>query len=182
LAGLTAVNGVLYGVTFDGGANNYGAVYKITTSGKETLLHSFDLADDGAYPWMGSLIDVRGALYGTTWLGGIGGQGTVFKITTSGNESIVYGFTGRADGGAPIGGLVELGGALYGTTSRGGGASSSGTVFKVTLSGKLTTLHTFDGPDGSDSFASMVNLNHILYGTTVEGGSSHIGTVFSIAP
>jgi uncharacterized repeat protein (TIGR03803 family) len=80
--------GNLYGTTFQGGTysngNSYGTVFKIDSTGKETVLHSFDPYtppyDDGAWPLGGSLLrDSAGNLYGTTYLGGLGYRGMVLN-------------------------------------------------------------------------------------------------------
>ena len=82
LAGLLYVNGALYGTTSVGGQYGYGTVFKITTSGKESILYSFKGGDvsDGANPQAG-VIEVNGTLYGTTRLGGKYGYGTVYSLT-----------------------------------------------------------------------------------------------------
>jgi uncharacterized repeat protein (TIGR03803 family) len=89
-AALTDVNGTMYGTTVDGGANDYGTVFGVTTTGKEKVLHSFGGGDDGANPYA-SLLDVKGKVYGATYYGGgyscygggrhASGCGTVFAIT-----------------------------------------------------------------------------------------------------
>jgi uncharacterized repeat protein (TIGR03803 family) len=185
-AGLINVNGTLYGTTYSGGnACPYygcGTVFKITTSGKETVLHSFgSSADDGAYPYAG-LINVNGTLYGTTYSGG-NGDGTVFSITLSGKEHVLYSFKydPPGDGEFPYAGLLTVNGTLYGTTYK-GGTNSIGTVFSITPSGTETVLHSFDGKrDGSYPFAGLLNAKGTLYGTTREGGADGYGTVFSLS-
>ena len=72
-------NGNLYGTTQGGGANSYGTVFTITTSGKLKTLHSFD-STDGAIPDAGLVQDINGYLYGTTTEGGANGEGSVFKL------------------------------------------------------------------------------------------------------
>ena len=72
-------SGTLYGVTNQGGTNDNGTVFKIATSGKETVLYRFQGEPDGSNPH-GTLTNVRGALFGTTTYGGTGGAGTVFEI------------------------------------------------------------------------------------------------------
>ena len=80
-AGLSNVKGTHYGTTYEGGANDYGTVLAITTSGTESVLHSFKgYPHDGAYPYAG-LINVKGRLYGTTYEGGANSLGTVFQIS-----------------------------------------------------------------------------------------------------
>jgi uncharacterized repeat protein (TIGR03803 family) len=131
LAGLTAVNGALYGTTYAGGGpNKAGTVFAITPAGAESVLHSFGSGSGGAEPESG-LIAVNGALYGTTVGGGTHGAGTVFKITPSGTETILYSFTGP-DGAQPSAGLTAVKGTLYGTTFV-GGTSGNGTVFSLSL-------------------------------------------------
>lgn len=153
MAGLVPVDGVLYGTTLAGGGGRCtygqfyvgcGTVFKITTSGVETVVHSFAGGSDGNNPEAG-LIDVDGTLYGTTDIGGGTGCitaysigcGTVFKVTSDGKERIVHNFTGPpADGKYPYAGLLEVDGTLYGTTSGGGRGCAGpgcGTVFSIEL-------------------------------------------------
>src|ERR1039458_4056797 len=99
--------GNLYGTTLDGGADRFGTVFKITPSGAETVLHSFPANSlDGALPEAGLVMDSNGNLYGTTSSGGVHGVGTVFEVTSTGTETVLYSFTGGPDGGIPYGGLV----------------------------------------------------------------------------
>jgi len=180
--GLTNVNGVLYGTTYLGGANNEGTVFKITTSGAETVLHSFGAGSDGSSPLAG-LINVDGVLYGTTFAGGGSGfAGTVFDITTSGQETILHRFGASSDGFFPRAGLTDVDGVLYGTTLEGGANRNKGTVFKITTSGAESVLHGFKGSDGRQPEAGLTDVNGILYGTTYWGGSAdrNDGTVFKI--
>jgi uncharacterized repeat protein (TIGR03803 family) len=172
VAGLTNVNGTLYGTTSRGGRNVDGTVFKMSTSGVETVLYSFKGGhNDGARPLAG-LTNVDGTLYGTTWLGGGGkfcngdGCGTVFKITPSGKESLLYRFRGPNDGAYPYAGLTYVDGALYGTTLL-GGRNVYGTAFAIAQSGAETVLYSFSGgPDGSEPRAGLANVNGTLYGTT----------------
>jgi uncharacterized repeat protein (TIGR03803 family) len=191
---LTNVNGVLYGTTNIGGGgcpNNpgCGTIFEVTTSGTETLLHTFGVGNDGTLP--SSLINVNGVLYGTTAAGGTNGDGTVFKITTSGAESVLYNFAGGSDGLSPRG-LTNVNGVLYGTTAGGGGvcsefANGCGTVFTITTSGVERVLYSFAG--GSDGLApqsGLTNVNGVLYGTTIFGDDCRVygglgcGTVFKV--
>jgi uncharacterized repeat protein (TIGR03803 family) len=208
-AGLVqAVNGYFYGTAAWGGANDYGVVFKMNSSGKETVLYSFCAQSgcpDGANPWYGSLVQAtNGSFYGTTRYGGQNGElcdgsigcGTIFKITPSGNLTTLYRFcsgTGCSDGANPEGGLVQApNGDFYGTTP-GGGANSCypdgcGTIFKITASGELTTLYSFCSEtlcaDGSVPTATLVQAtNGDFYGTTLSSGNSGGGgTVFKITP
>jgi uncharacterized repeat protein (TIGR03803 family) len=160
-----------------------GTVYKITTSGRETVIHNFGSGSDGAQP-DGSLIDVKGTLYGVTGTGGADGNGTVFTIAPSGAETVLYSFRGYPDGASPAGGLIYVNGAFYGTTGY-GGTIGLGTIFQVTVSGKEHVLHSFaGGSDGENPTAGLTNVNGRLYGTTPFGGSGgsneNSGIVFEI--
>jgi uncharacterized repeat protein (TIGR03803 family) len=185
-AGLINVDGTLYGTTNYGGRYGDGTVYNISVTGSEKVLHSFKGGLDGANPQAG-LIDVNGTLYGTTSQGGgrsgcLGyGCGTVFRLSTTGSERVLHGFTGGSDGADPEAGLIDVNGKLYGTTG-GGGSSSSGTVYSVTTNGVENVLYSFaGGSDGLGPHAGLVNVNGKLYGTTSGcGGSSCYGTVYRV--
>jgi len=193
-AALINVGGTLYGTTFQGGAANVGTVFTITPTGVESVLYSFEHSAkegaytpkggvDGEYPDAG-LINVGGVLYGTTGAGGNSGCGTVFTVTPSGVEAVLYAFKCSAenDGASPAAGLLNVGGILYGTTY-GGGANNLGTVFKVTKAGKETVVHSFGATgDGTYPEAELINVGGTLYGTTFEGGVHDLGTVFTISP
>ena len=148
---LQGADGDFYGTTYEGGAADYGTVFKITPSDTLTTLYSFcSLSDctDGANPQSGLVQANNGDLYGTTLQGGANdvcgvGCGTVFKITPSGVLTTLYRFctqSGCADGEYPHAGLVQTAnGDLYGTTAAGGNDYDAGTVFKITPSGTLVS-------------------------------------------
>jgi len=180
--------GNLYGTTDLGGTSGCGTVFELTATGTETVLHSFTAGADGAYPYTGGLIrDEKGNLYGTTWYGGAAsacgdsGCGTVFEVTPTGTETVLFIFSG-VDGVAPNGLVRDAEGNLYGTTS--GGGLGSGTVFELTKKGAETTLYSFTGaPDGATPFVGLVrDPEGNLYGTTVDGGALGHGTVFEVTP
>jgi len=189
-AGLINAGSYLYGTTAFGGAASMGTVFKINrTTGVEAPipLHSFTGGADGANPYT-ALINVGGALYGTTGTGGTPDLGTVFKITTAGVETPLYAFAGGSDGAYPFGTLIEVfssvgsPGVLYGTTN-GGGTSGVGTLYKITLAGTETPLHTFTGPDGGNPRSALIlDTAGFLYGTTAYGGTAGNGTVFKFTP
>jgi len=176
-------SGNLYGLTPFGGTYGGGVAYELDSTGKETILHSFGIQGDGYNPQAGLIRDSAGDLYGTTASGGSSYNGTVFGLSSSGTETILYNFTGGADGGSPLSGLIrDSAGNLYGTTNM-GGASGYGTVFKVTASGTETVLYSFaGGTDGQyPAEGSLVrDKSGNLYGTTPSGGAYGFGIVFRI--
>jgi uncharacterized repeat protein (TIGR03803 family) len=181
-AGLTELDGSLYGTTAGGGAHSEGTLFKSSMSGKESVIYSFGATyRDGQTP-VARLTPRNGALYGTTFYGGSGcsssGCGTVFKVTTSGVETVIYRFKGGTDGAAPSAALVNLAGTLYGTTRR-GGQYNNGTVFKVSA-GKETVLYRFKGGTDGAGPLGLTVVGDTLYGTTAAGGPSHDGTIFAV--
>src|SRR5208283_1475669 len=144
----------------------------------------------GAYPDFGLIRDSAGNLYGTTdgsysdvGGGGTNNAGVVFEVDTCGNETVLYSFTGGADGSLPNGVIRDSAGNLYGTTYL-GGASNAGVVFKVDASGNETVLYTFTGgADGGGPYgAPILDSEGNLYGTTYLGGASNAGVVFKVDP
>jgi uncharacterized repeat protein (TIGR03803 family) len=149
-----------------------------------TTLHTFTGSPDGADPEAGLVEGNDGNFYGTTADGGTDGHGTVFRISTAGALSVLYSFTGGADGGTPDAALaVGSEGNFYGITAN-GGTDGHGTVFKISPAGALATLHTFTGsPDGADPGSGLVEgSDSNFYSTTANGGTDGDGTVFKISP
>jgi len=185
-------DGNLYGTTASGGANGLGTFFRVTQAGVETVLYSFAGGSaDGADP-EGVIQGTDGNFYGATNFGGNGacrsGCGVVFKITASGVETILYFFTGAADGGDPNGVVEGSDGNFYGTASYGGltsgacGGSGCGVAFRLTPAGAETVLHPFaGGSDGITPVSLIQGTDGNFYGTTVYGGASNNGTVFKIA-
>ena len=162
----------------------------------QSVLYNFGLSSgDGSYPFGGLVMDTAGNLYGTNWSGGgslncspYSGCGTVFKLDSSGNETILHTFTGGADGAGPVASLtMDAAGNLYGTTSAGGisthYAGGAGTVFEITAAGTYSILHKF-GANPTDGEAPRGSLTlggaGTLYGTTSAGGAYRKGTVFEL--
>jgi len=205
-------SGNLYGVTAYGGAGacsgrtttGCGTVFKYSAVGTYSIVHSFKGSpNDGYGPDGGLVVDAKGNVYGTTMAGGIensgcgnaGSCGTIFKISSEGDESVLYRFCSEekcADGGEPTGGMqIDSEGNLYGTTA-GGGTHLHGTVFKFSVSGGYKVLYDFcadadctdgAGPEGSLALDSKGN----LYGPTLTGGvacssssAEGCGTLFTI--
>jgi uncharacterized repeat protein (TIGR03803 family) len=177
--------GNLYGATESGGASNYGVVFKLDSSGHETLLYSFaGPPADGGSSGAGLVRDSAGNLYGTTGFGGaVRRDGVVFKVDSTGHETVLHSFAGP-DGANPQAGLVrDSAGNLYGVTPN-GGASNRGVVFKLDSTGNESVLHSFAGPaDGAYPEGDLIrDLTGNLYGTTPLGGASNLGVVFKVAP
>jgi uncharacterized repeat protein (TIGR03803 family) len=106
--------------------------------------------------------------------------GTVYTLSSTGSENVIYNFAGAPDGANPAGPLALYGGAFYGTTAN-GGQNGTGTIFSITSSGAETVLHSFgNGPsDGQFPHAGLVLLNGAFFGTTVSTGPNYQGgTVF----
>jgi uncharacterized repeat protein (TIGR03803 family) len=187
-AALIAVNGRLYGTTYQGGSGcsssgGCGTVFRMSLNGQERVTHSFSGRPDGEYP-AAALVDVNGTLYGTTESGGANGGGAVFSINTEGSERVVYSFGNRPDGNTPVANLIFANGLLYGTTLQGGSASiDGGTVFSVTTAGtNERVLHSFgSGIDGSKPQAGLTAMKGYLYGTTAAGGAAKYGIIFRIS-
>ncbi len=184
---LEGSDGYFYGTTYWGGTNNLGTVFKITSDGMLTSLHSFDGTNDGSHP-LGNLVQGSdGSIYGTTQMGGAGGgAGTVFKITSDGVLTTLHSFTGGSDGEEVFNGLVQgSDGCFYGTTGYGGGANAEGTLFKITSDGVLTTLHTFwasNRNDGLMPYAGLVQgSDGGFYGATTRSGVLGMGTIFQMS-
>jgi uncharacterized repeat protein (TIGR03803 family) len=157
------------------------------------LLHAFEGGTaDGGDP-IGSLIDVKGTLYGTAYYGGANGAGAIFAIDAkTGAESLVYSFKGNGDAAAPGSGFIQVGGLLYGTTYRGGSGPcpqgttpGCGTIYSFDpKSGVEKVLYNFqNGADGAIPAANLTNVGGTLYGTAEVGGAGSCtggcGTVFS---
>jgi len=193
--------GNLYGITSLGGdpTCSCGTVYKLTTSGTLKVLHSFKGGKDGAQnegqPELG-LVLVNGDLYGSASFGGVAGCdgnlgcGVLFKVTPSGKETVLYRFTGKADGAFPQDLISDAAGNIYGATGGSYKQGNAGTLFKLDSAGKLATLYTFPGgaEGNSPRWRLLRNTNGVLYGVTQFGGntsncaiaSAGCGVMFSV--
>jgi uncharacterized repeat protein (TIGR03803 family) len=198
-------SGDLYGTASSGGAYSHGAVFELTPRSNGgwavKVLHSFTGGSDGGAPLDTLIFDHVGNLYGTAGLGGNDDAGVVFKLAPnqdgSWTESVLYSFTGGADGAVPFAGLVfDQAGNLYGTTVEGGGSGCDdgcGTVFKLTAKSDGTwtesVLHSFCSLDGCRDGATpdlgslIFDQAGNLYGTTEYGGNvRQSGVVFELMP
>jgi uncharacterized repeat protein (TIGR03803 family) len=179
-------DGALYGTTYSGGANSFGAVFKLKTDGSGfQAIHSFS-GSDGNTPYASLIFGPGGTLYGTTYGGGANVDGTLFKLKTDGTgfqTLYVFNNSGK-DGWFPTSSLIQgSDGMLYGTTQL-GGSDGFGTVFKLSTDGSgLQTIYSFSGADGQYPLASLLpGSDGALYGTTELGGVNNDGTVFKLNP
>jgi uncharacterized repeat protein (TIGR03803 family) len=189
--------GNLYGTTAYGGNYSFGTVFKLDSTGKETVLYRFYGGWNGLNPVGGLIMDKAGDLYGATEGGGLFFDGTVFKLSPVMSKPVLHSFAGGADGSLPVAGVIaDTAGNLYGTTQYGGGVAcfggGCGTVFKLDNTGKETVLHSFTGGvDGAAPVAGLVrDAAGNLYGTAYFAGDSGslctivggCGVVFKITP
>ncbi len=192
-----ASDGSFYGVTESGGLPGCGnvgcgTVYKVSSTGDETVLYLFTEASGGATVPAVLIQGNDGNFYGTTYSGGTNNSGTVFKLTPQGAETILYSFKGGSDGAGGQGLIQGSDGNYYGTTYS-GGANNFGTVFKLTPQGVETILYAFSGtdqlgPDGANPVGQLVQgSDGNFYGVTYYGGLlcnklNGCGIVFKVTP
>jgi uncharacterized repeat protein (TIGR03803 family) len=194
--------GNLYGITAFGGADRSGSVFELVPqaggSWEERTLYSFTGSNDGGHPIGPLTLDSMGNLFGTTYLGGSFGAGTVFELTPSAGggwtESVLYSFgSSGTDGLNPAGSVVfDNSGNLYGTTYTGGPNycafifTNCGTLYKLTQTGGAwteTVLHNFNGADGMAPETGLkFDSSGNLYGAASLGGQYKWGLVFEFSP
>ncbi len=185
--------GNLYGITSSGGdaTCSCGTVFELTTTGSLQVLHAFMGGTDGAQNQGQAelgLVMIKGNLYGSASFGGISGCdgnlgcGVLFKVTPAGVETVLYRFTGQADGAFPQDLIDDGAGNIYGATGGSYRQGNGGTLFKLDTTGKLTTLYTF--PEGAEGTSPRWRLfrteKGVFYGVTQFGGNTTtcaIGTV-----
>ncbi|MGA3266912.1 MAG: choice-of-anchor tandem repeat GloVer-containing protein [Verrucomicrobiota bacterium] len=195
-------DGLLYGTAYSGGSGGNGTIFKITTNGTLTVLHSFNPGAynaiyaytnaDGANPYATLAPDDSGGFYGTTLTGGTNGYGTVFHIATNGTFALLSVFN-YANGSNPQSGLaLGTDGNLYGAAS-GGCTNGSGTVFQMTTNRTIHTFHCFSATVSNDNGTEATNWDGaepqsgliagpggVFYGATTKGGINGNGTVFQV--
>ena len=203
-----SVNGEFFATTVLGGnggcdyVGGCGTLYKVNGSGQESVLHVFKGGTDGEAPEV-PLILSNGTLFGTTTLGGgsgcknghVSGCGTIFELTASGTERILYRFPGKPQGALPAANLTAFNGSLSGEAAAGGKGKcyytdipGCGTIFSMTPSGQVSTIYEFKGgTDAGSPTGGLVIYQGNLYGTSAHGGrtcpfSYGCGTVFKMTP
>jgi uncharacterized repeat protein (TIGR03803 family) len=227
---IQASDGNFYGTTEEGGAENDGAIYKMTPAGKVTIIHSFVAPAEGGNPGgalvqgsdgnfygttqegggifqvtptgklkvihalatmdgqvpLGALIQGSdGDYYGTATLGGIPGQGTVYKVSSTGQFMVLHDFDSTVDGqGDPWVGLVQASdGNYYGVSFRSGlsGESQFGGIFELSSQDVYSSLYLFDGTVGANPASALIqHTNGLLYGNTQNDGALNVGTIYSM--
>ncbi len=169
--------GNLYGTTFYGGTFNAGVVYKLDAAGTESVLYTFTGGADGGNPFAGVVLDAAGNLYGTTETGNPVYGGWVYKVTPSGQETVLY--SGRL-GLLQAGVILDAKGNLYG--------SAGPYVFKISPTGRYTELAIFNlsAMGGTVTSSLIRDAEGNLYGTTAptstEGEGAPFGAVFEVSP
>jgi uncharacterized repeat protein (TIGR03803 family) len=192
--------GNLYGVASQNFATpGAGTVFKLDTAGVFTVLYTFTGGTDGGLPVGRLTIDANGNLHGVTELGGDSkcNCGVVFRLDSSGNETVIHKFFGGGGGSFPQVGLLDVGGTLYGTAGGGGELgcnppSGCGVLYQVGRNGKYTVLHRFAGMPGDGDLNGVGRLtlgtDGSIYGATWYGGMSctedsrGCGTIFKYTP
>ncbi len=200
-AGLTlGSDGLLYGTAYSGGSGGNGTLFKVTTNGTLTVLHSFNPGAlnasyaytnaDGANPYASLAPDGGGGFYGTTLSGGTNGYGTVFHIATNGAFALLS-VCSYVNGSNPQSGLaLGTNGNLYGACS-GGGTNGNGTVFQMTTNGTNHALDSFsatvsngttstNGDGAAPQSGLIAGPGGVFYGATTKGGINGNGTVFQV--
>lgn len=177
-------NGAVFGTAQGGGAHGGGTLWQYDASGGMTTPHAFGAGADGTAPYQGPSL-VRGAVFGTTSQGAIGGSGNIFRLKNRAYK-VVYDFMSGADGHCPFAGIgAGPHGSLYGATiGLGFGGNPTGSIWKYTVSAGLQTLYVFqNGSDGEyPDQAPTLDAQGNVYGTThVQNGSDFAGAIWKIS-
>jgi uncharacterized repeat protein (TIGR03803 family) len=179
---LQGSDGNLYGTASQGGANGFGTVFKMTTTGTVLSHYSFTGRGDGAGAVGGLIQGADGNFYGMAGGGGKYSFGTIFKMTPKGAFSTLYSFHGAlGDGAFPNSGLVQAtDGNLYGSTTS-GGVNGFGTLFQISTTGAYKLLYSFQATTGEVPLGALLqDTNGAFYGTAAGGGANEYGTIFSL--
>jgi uncharacterized repeat protein (TIGR03803 family) len=184
---LRASDGLLYGTTSGGGSgtNDYGVIFRIATSGDGFEVLKEFAGTNGANPAGGLIEGADGALYGTTYAGGVANLGTAFCMNRDGGSfAVLKSFLGtsQTNGYFPYGELVQgTNGALYGTTSA-GGRDLGGTIYTLNTNGAgFAILRQLTNATGGAPLSGLrLASDGMLYGTAFGGGTANGGVVFRI--
>jgi uncharacterized repeat protein (TIGR03803 family) len=176
--GLIKTNGLLWGTTRFGGANGYGAIYSISTTGGYTEVHDFSQSE-GQHP-LGTLLYKQGYLWGSTYGNGGNFYGTIFRSTLAGGVTLLHDFVG-IDGEFTNTRLTKVEGKYFGVATFGGNMGY-GTIFAWSQNNGLNPWYEFfGGTDGEYPGPGLTQIGAYLYGTTRQGGAYGQGTIFKIS-
>ncbi len=182
--GLTlGTDGNLYGVLSASGNGTFGSVFKITTGGAVTILHSFSDAGDGASPIFPPIQAADGNFYGTVGSSGSSGNGVLYKLTPSGKFTVLHTFNRNVDGDGGQALVQGTDGKFYTVAAEGSGCW--GTVLQFATTGKVKVLHNFacDQSEGISPIGPLVQAaDGSFYGVSNQGGAQSSGTVWKISP
>jgi uncharacterized repeat protein (TIGR03803 family) len=186
------IDGNIYGTTDSGGNPNTqsGTLFRVTPSGKLTDLYNFcskPRCTDGSSPASPPVVGTDGNLYGVAG-GGILNQGVVYKMTLSGEYSVLYSFCPThpcTDGVGPGGIILGADGNFYGAAG-GGNASNGGVIFSISPSGQLKVLYRFcsvapNCQDGAGPNTPILGTDGNFYGVTSGGGSLGGGVLYELS-
>ena len=177
----TSSDGTIYGVTYGGGPDNAGTVFRLNPDGTGYYLLRAFSGPDGSNPRVSVAVS-SGIVYGVTYLGGSSNLGTLFSMDTNGNSFTVLRSFSGSDGANPWALTSPNGGVLYGATANGGSANA-GVVFSVRSDGtSFSVLRNFSSSDdqGANPSPGLGLTSGRLYGTTYNGGNSNLGTLFAL--
>lgn len=194
-------DGDLYGVTSDcgttrTGGSSRGALFRLSPSGRYTVLHGFTGSSEpnlGWAPFGGLLQASDGNLYGTSSLGGIWtctgngcsgtGGGVLYRLDPRTDEvSQLHVFSGGLEGGNLRGDLIQgSDGLLYGVTWQ-GGLHGAGTLYRSTLDGDVEVLRHFNSAGGAQAGRLTEGEDGWIYGMTTLGGEAGDGTIYRVSP
>jgi uncharacterized repeat protein (TIGR03803 family) len=189
---MLASDGNFYGTTVFGGLNGVGTIYRLTASGAESVLYSFQRGTDAAYPQTPFIQGADGYFYGTTNGGGMYACGTIYKASPNGDESVILSFSGN-DGCGPGPGWVQMAsGLFYGSAGYSDSGQCSpnwcGIIYSVSPPGSpaITYLFTLANYSGTiiapAPYALIAGSDGNLYGVTQFGGDLDGGMLFELTP
>lgn len=177
-----ARNGLLYGVTSNGGFYNRGTLFRQEAEGKITLLYHFGTRGEGHYPET-LLQGSDGLLYGIATSSGPNGGGSIFRSDLAGRVTIVYSFNYGAGGSFPTTLIEGRDGKLYGATSFGALPAENGSLFRIDRSGaNFTVLYNFTQASGYRSTAMVNAADGSMYMANRFGGTAYAGTLLRYSP
>jgi uncharacterized repeat protein (TIGR03803 family) len=163
----------------------------MTSTGAYNVLYNFTCAPDG-YLGGSVVVDAQGNIYGGTYEGGdpvacpFFGCGILFKVTPSGQETILHTFR-SSEGAVPNQLMFDSHGVLWGTTA-GGGTHDQGVIFKMTTNGDYTVMYNFEGGlNGGVPYSGLVQDAQGNFYGTVGGGilaciQSGCGMIYKFTP